>query len=111
MVEVSGHAGRVEGVDGRAKAVGRKAELLSAGCTADQTNWLLPDKDLPRDWTRCEAKVRYNSQPSPARVRMTGDDSFEVAFDEPMEAVTPGQAVVCYRGQTVMGGGWIRAAT
>lgn len=91
--------------------VGRKGDLLSAGCTADQTNWLLPDDELPREWTGCEVKVRYNSQPTPARVRTTGDDSLEIAFDEPMEAVTPGQAVVCYHGETVMGGGWIRAAT
>ena len=91
--------------------IGRKDDLLAAGCTADQTNWLLPADDLPRDWTACGVKVRYNSQPAPARVRITGDDTLEVAFDEPLEAVTPGQAVVCYDGDTVMGGGWIRAAT
>lgn len=90
--------------------VGRKQDLLAQGCIADQTNWLLPQETLPHHWTACQVKVRYNSQPAPARVRITpgsGDDSLEVAFDEPMEAVTPGQAVVCYDGDTVMGGGWI----
>ena len=58
-------------------------------------------------------KVRYNSQPTPGRVRVTGEDGLEVRFDEPVSAVTPGQAVVCYGGEgedVVMGGGWIDAA-
>ena len=87
--------------------VGRKEDLFSSGCTADQTNWHV---DPPHDWTPCTVKVRYNSQPTPARVRATGDDTLEVAFDEPLSAVTPGQAVVCYAGEAVLGGGWIVAA-
>jgi tRNA-specific 2-thiouridylase len=87
--------------------VGGKADLLADGCTADQTNWLIDPADIPTDWRDCEIKVRYNSPPTPGRVRATGDNTLEVCFDEPVSAVTPGQAVVCYDGETVLGGGWI----
>ena len=89
--------------------VGGKDDLLSDGLTATQTNWLIDD--LPTAWRDCAAKVRYNSDPVPARVRVTGDDALEVVFVDPMTAVTPGQAVVVYDGDRVMGGGWIDAAT
>ncbi len=100
--------------------VGGKADLLAGGCTAHETNWLIDD--VPRGWRDCSVKVRYNSPPTPGRVRVVGadggdasggdasgggDGTLEVAFDEPVSAVTPGQAVVCYAGDTVLGGGWI----
>ncbi len=97
--------------------VGQKEDLLSTGLIAGQTNWLI---DPPAGWTDCQTKVRYNSEPVPARVRKLvaedGSDSLEVRFDAPIEAVTPGQAVVCYGKigseleQTVLGGGWIQEA-
>ncbi|MEM9418695.1 MAG: tRNA 2-thiouridine(34) synthase MnmA [Planctomycetota bacterium] len=87
--------------------VGNKEDLLAVGCSASQTNWLIDPADVPTDWRDCEVKVRYNSPPTPGRVRVTGDDALEVAFTDPVSAVTPGQAVVCYDGDTVMGGGWI----
>lgn len=87
--------------------VGARDELASTGCAADQTNWLI---DPPYEWEDCLVKVRYNSQPTPGKVRATGDDALEVEFDEPLDAVTPGQAVVCYHGDQVIGGGWITTA-
>ncbi|MEL7088851.1 MAG: aminomethyltransferase beta-barrel domain-containing protein, partial [Planctomycetota bacterium] len=95
--------------------VGGKDDLLAEGCTASRTNWLIPAGDVPTaegapgGWRDCEVKVRYNSPPTPGRVRVTGDDQLEVRFTDPVSAVTPGQAVVCYDGDTVMGGGWIDA--
>ncbi|MEE9403737.1 MAG: tRNA 2-thiouridine(34) synthase MnmA [Algisphaera sp.] len=88
--------------------VGGKDDLLSKGCVASQTNWLIAD--VPTAWRDCEAKVRYNSDPVPARVRSTGPDTLEVAFNDPVSAVTPGQAVVVYDGNRVLGGGWIDTA-
>ena len=88
--------------------VGGKDDLLSKGCVASQTNWLIAD--VPTAWRDCEAKVRYNSDPVPARVRSTGPDTLEVAFNDLVSAVTPGQAVVVYDGNRVLGGGWIDAA-
>jgi tRNA-specific 2-thiouridylase len=85
--------------------VGGKDELMSDRLIADQTNWLI---DPPREAMRCQAKIRYNSTPVPATVTATGDDTLEVRFDQPQPAVTPGQAVVCYDGEELIGGGWIR---
>lgn len=97
--------------------VGGKDDLLAVGCTASQTNWLIDPQDVPvaegasGGWRDCEVKIRYNSPPTPGQVRVTGDDQLEVRFADPVSAVTPGQAVVCYDGDTVMGGGWIDAVT
>ncbi|WP_432798961.1 tRNA 2-thiouridine(34) synthase MnmA [Poriferisphaera sp. WC338] len=87
--------------------VGKKDALLSGGCEADQINWLTDE--VPNDWITCEAKIRYNSLPKGAKCRVMGD-KLEVKFDEPQEAVTPGQAVVCFAGDVVLGGGWIMKA-
>jgi tRNA-specific 2-thiouridylase len=54
--------------------------------------------------------VRYNSRPTPGKVRVTSPGTLEVRFDQPVSAVTPGQAVVCYDGERVLGGGWIDRA-
>jgi tRNA-specific 2-thiouridylase len=59
----------------------------------------------------CAAKIRYNHDPQPATARVTGPDELTVRFDEPQSAITPGQAVVLYDGDRVLGGGWIDAAT
>jgi len=87
--------------------VGAKEDLLCDQLEADQTNWLI---DPPRQEIACTVKVRYNSQPVPAVVRATGEDALGVRFDEPLAAVSPGQAVVCYDGEQVIGGGWITRA-
>ena len=57
------------------------------------------------------AKIRYNATPVPARVMATGERRIEVVFDDPQDAVAPGQAVVCYDDELVVCGGWIREAT
>jgi len=88
--------------------VGQKEELLSRGCVASQTNWLVDDPAA--HWRCCQVKVRYNGQPMPGRVRFIGSDQMEVRFDQPLSAVTPGQAVVCYDEDLVLGGGWIDEA-
>ncbi|MCL2608300.1 MAG: tRNA 2-thiouridine(34) synthase MnmA, partial [Treponema sp.] len=53
------------------------------------------------------AKTRYLQTEQPATVRQTGDDELHVEFDEPQRAITPGQAVVLYDGDLVVGGGRI----
>ena len=59
---------------------------------------------------KCLAKIRYNHTPQPATLTVTGEDEFELRFDEPQTAITPGQAVVLYDGDVVLGGGWIERA-
>lgn len=92
--------------------VGPREMLLSDGCTARESNWLIDEPALG-EWRSCLAKIRYNSEPVPARVQRTGEGAIEVRFDEPQFAVAPGQAVVCYDAaepDVVIGGGWIDAA-
>ena len=63
-------------------------------------------EDIHED-TPVVAKIRYNHHGAKAVVRKTGADEAEVVFEEPVRAVTPGQAVVFYDGDYVLGGGTI----
>jgi tRNA-specific 2-thiouridylase len=56
------------------------------------------------------AKIRYNMPDRPATLVIEPEDSLRVRFAEPQRAVTPGQAVVCYDGEIVVGGGVIDRA-
>ncbi|MEX2215723.1 MAG: tRNA 2-thiouridine(34) synthase MnmA, partial [Phycisphaeraceae bacterium] len=85
--------------------LGKREEVQSIGCKADQTNWHIDD--VPVSPRRVTIKIRSNSDPVPGEVWTTGPDALEVRFDEPQHAVTPGQAVVCYDGEHLIGGGWI----
>ncbi len=82
--------------------VGGKADLLAPGLMADQVNLLVDD--LP---SKCIAKIRYAHRGAACRVALDGD-LLRVVFDEPQEAITPGQYVVLYDGGIVLGGGVIR---
>ncbi|QDU72379.1 tRNA 2-thiouridine(34) synthase MnmA [Mucisphaera calidilacus] len=88
--------------------VGGREHLLASGAVADQITW--HESMRPSGFERCDVKIRYNSSAVPARVCFRAEDEIEVRFAEPVEAVTPGQAVVCYREDLVLGGGWIREA-
>ena len=85
--------------------VGAKHDLLADGLIAGDTNWLIdPPTDAP---LRCLVKIRYASPAVPATVLAVGADALEVRFEQPLSAVAPGQAAVCYDGDQVLGGGWI----
>ena len=91
--------------EGNTITVGPKQSLLAGGLIAAETNWLIP----PPIGTpiTCQVKIRYNGTATPATVQAVGEGGLEVNFDKPVSAVTPGQAVVCYDGDEVLGGGWI----
>lgn len=121
--------------------VGPKEGLMASGCVCAEANWLIDDAELVAmsvarssdaadGWRACAVKFRSKGEPMPARVRVidaprdvvgaartpswSGRDGwFEVAFDEPREAVGAGQALVVYDapgGERVLGGGWIARA-
>jgi tRNA-specific 2-thiouridylase len=68
-------------------------------------NWIsVADPDAP---LRVTAKTRYSQRESAATVEPMADGFARVVFDEPQRAITAGQAVVLYDGETVVGGGTI----
>jgi tRNA-specific 2-thiouridylase len=85
--------------------VGTDEELLSRDFIAQGTNWIAFDE--PTSPVRAEVRVRYRHLPAPASVEMIGERRARIVFDEEQRAITPGQATVFYRGDEVLGGGWI----
>ncbi|HEY8449781.1 MAG TPA: aminomethyltransferase beta-barrel domain-containing protein, partial [Bacillota bacterium] len=85
--------------------VGTADEVLFAGLIAADINWI-PFDSISREMT-VTAKIRYKSPEARATVRPLDGGQVLVEFDEPQRAVTPGQAVVFYDGDLVLGGGTI----
>jgi tRNA-specific 2-thiouridylase len=84
--------------------VGSLEELGRASLTASSVNWIAGA--APARPLRVTARIRHRHRDAPAWVVANGE-SVEVRFDEPQVAVTPGQAIVFYEGDEVIGGGWI----
>jgi tRNA-specific 2-thiouridylase len=85
--------------------VGHQDELLSLEFTAAGVNWVAFDQ--PAEPVRAEVRVRYRHQPAAATITPAENNRVRIVFDEPQRAITPGQATVFYRGDEVVGGGWI----
>ncbi len=86
--------------------LGSNEDLMSDTLVADQVNLISVD-DIT-DPIRCTAKVRYKHKEAVATVYKLSDTEIKVVFDEPQRGITPGQAVVMYDGDVVIGGGVIR---
>jgi tRNA-specific 2-thiouridylase len=91
--------------DKKQVVVGQSDELYSRELRANKIN-LVSVADL-RTPTRVTAKIRHRHEPAPAIAQQTGEDELMLTFDEAQRAITPGQAVVLYDGDVVVGGGWI----
>ncbi len=85
--------------------VGEPRELDRTRLVAGDVNFIACEP--PIEPLRVEAKIRHNHTPAPATVRALDDGRAEVVFDAPQRAVTPGQSVVWYRDDYVIGGGVI----
>ena len=85
--------------------LGENDELFSDSLTANNVN--LISCDNLKTPMRVYAKVRYRQKEQPAIAWQTEDGLLHVKFDEPQRAITKGQAVVLYDGDTVVGGGEI----
>ena len=84
--------------------VGSKNDLLALECKITDINWIDGKPDSPVDvFTR----VRYRSKEVPSTVFPQDGHKAIVRFQTPQSAVTPGQAAVFYKGDEIMGGGWI----
>ena len=85
--------------------LGDEDEVFSAGLTASDLNFISISE--LKDEMRVTAKIRYSAREASAIIRPLPGNRAEVKFDEPQRAVTPGQAVVFYDGDIVVGGGVI----
>jgi tRNA-specific 2-thiouridylase len=85
--------------------VGEEPELKETSFVAAGVNWIAFDS--PAGPVRAEVRIRYRHAEAPATIIPIGNNRVQVDFDEPQRAITPGQATVFYRGDEVVGGGWI----
>ena len=85
-------------------------QLYSNFLTADDFNWISIAPPCQGTSLRVTAKTRYRAKEAAATAVVLEDGKVELRFDEPVRAVTPGQAVVLYDGDVVIGGGTILCA-
>ena len=83
----------------------RKEGLIARGLSATGVLWHSLTPRFKR--LRCSVQIRYNQAPVSSTVEPDGDATVHVWFDRPVRAVTPGQAVVFFSGDRILGGGWI----
>ena len=95
---------RIDAAENRVVLSGNDA-LFSRELTANDFNWIA--YDVPPRELRATARVRYHQRTQAATVTVLEDGHVHLVFDEPQRAITPGQAVVLYDGDTVLGGGTI----
>ncbi len=88
--------------------LGREDELFARRIEASDPHWVLGPPAVGEPLT---ARIRYHATPAPARVTAYGPGGFVVECDRRVRAATPGQALVLYRGDEVVGGGTIERAT
>ena len=82
--------------------VGDNKDVFSHRLTGNHVNFMAID-GITHD-LRATAKIRYAHAGAPCTIRMVDQDRIECVFDEPQRAITPGQAVVFYDGDIVLGG-------
>jgi tRNA-specific 2-thiouridylase len=85
--------------------VGGPEALLKSTCRLEEVSWI--DGQPPQEPLRALAKPRYRATEVPCTVTANTEGGLDVTFDEPQRAITPGQALVFYDGEYVLGGGTI----
>ena len=90
----------------RAVVIGPREALLGRGVVAREINWLVDEP--PSVGARVSVQVRHRAAAARAELVRRDADEVELALDEPVAAITPGQSVVVYDGSRVLGGGLIK---
>src|SRR5207248_4721959 len=88
--------------EGRAVVIGTRDELLGNGLVASEMNWL---GDRPAVGDRVEVQIRHRSLPARAEILRIDGREIEVALQQSVAAIAPGQSAVIYDGDRVLGGG------
>ena len=108
-VQVVGRPGRNYVVEVRPETnevvIGDNEDLFKTKLIADDFNWI--SGEAPTEPIRVQARTRYHQKLTDATATVSPDGNVEVVFDEPVRAMTKGQAVVLYDGDIVLGGGTI----
>lgn len=94
---------KIDGGDGSVW-LGEEKDLYSKKLLVKNINWL----EVPRNEEKLRVKIRYAHKGADAIVEIEATGDAWVHFSEPQRAVTPGQAAVFYRGNQLLGGGWIQ---
>ncbi len=85
--------------------VGEDSDLRRSVCEVRDVNWIpFAAPDAP---VRAAVRIRNRHEPAEAEIAPLSENTVRVSFVEPQRAITPGQAAVFYRGESVLGGGWI----
>jgi tRNA-specific 2-thiouridylase len=92
----------------REVVIGPRDELLGRGVVAREVNWLV---DRPAIGAHVSVRVRHRTEPAAAELIRIDDGEIELALDEAVSAITPGQSLVLYDGERVLGGGFIERAS
>jgi tRNA-specific 2-thiouridylase len=92
----------------RAVVVGPREALLGRGVVAREVNWLVPQAPAPG--APVQVRIRHRAAPVPGTLLRADGAEVEVALDEAVFAISPGQSVVLYDGDVVLGGGVIAAS-
>jgi tRNA-uridine 2-sulfurtransferase len=91
--------------DTRTVTVGPRETLEKRELTASGVNWIAGE--APPPGSRITAQIRHRHRDAPATIHPLDAGRVSVVFDDPQSAIAPGQALVMYNGDEVVGGGWI----
>ncbi len=94
---------RIDATTGQV-VIGPRSALHRQTLTASDVNWF--DNRIKARF-RCLAKIRYNTPATPSLAEHLPGNRLRVTFDAPCFGIAPGQAVVCFDGDRLLGGGWI----
>jgi len=84
--------------------VGFKKDLFASRCRVENINWIQKAPSRPSE---VHTRIRYRHTAAASMLTPVDEKTAEVRFEKPQEAVTPGQCAVFYKGDEVLGGGWI----
>ncbi len=93
----------------RAVVIGTRDDLLGRGVVAAGVNWLVGS--TPEPGARVQVRVRHRAPLAHGEIVRLESDEVEIALNEPVLAISPGQSLVMYDGERVLGGGLIETAT
>jgi len=96
-------------VTAHALILGNPEHLLKKECLVTQTHWMRPEH--PLRGTRCFARLRPDGAPAACQLTFFENHTIHAEFDEPQTPLFPGQTIVFYQENEVLGGGWIRTTS